>query len=58
MYEVFKVKSKQELLSIIATSANDADLNYLGVSAVTDMSNIFHDSLFNGDISQWAKLPI
>jgi surface protein len=32
---------------------NNANLNHLNVSAVTEMNELFGDSNFNGDISQW-----
>ncbi len=47
------VKDRYELKTIIKYSPNDADLNYLDVSNVTNMNNMFFNSLFNGDISQW-----
>ncbi len=37
----------------IATMGNDCDLNFIDTSNVTDMSWIFNESQFNGDISQW-----
>ena len=31
----------------------DCSLNHLDISAVTDLSTVFYESPFNGDISQW-----
>jgi hypothetical protein len=45
--------SREELLEIINSAAVDADLNYLDVCGVTDMSSLFENSRFNGDISKW-----
>ena len=47
------VSTKQELMEIIKSSPVDADLNYLDVSNVTDMSGLFVTSEFNGNISKW-----
>src|SRR5690554_7142138 len=41
------VKSEIERLG------NDADLNHIDVSGVTDMWGLFEKSKFNGDISKW-----
>ncbi len=37
----------------ITTWGNTADLNYIVTTVVTDMSNVFISSAFNGDISGW-----
>ena len=37
----------------ISRLGNDANLNHLDVSAVTDMSYLFSNSQFDGDISNW-----
>lgn len=47
------VANRKELLEFINTSPVNANLNYLDVSNVTDMSNLFFDNQFNGVISDW-----
>ena len=50
-------KSKEELQDIILKrikdEGNEVDLNDIDVSKITDMSNLFDRTLFNGDISRW-----
>ena len=45
--------TREELKKIIRTCSVDADLNYLDVSNITNMSCLFYGSEFIGDISEW-----
>ena len=50
-------KTKEELKDLIKQrieqEGNEANLNDIDVSKITDMSNLFQNSDFNGDISNW-----
>ena len=50
-------KSKRELKKIIEQEIEkqgwNADLNHIDVSQIDDMSFLFANSNFNGDISEW-----
>ena len=50
-------KTKDELLELInqliEERGNEADLNDIDTSEITDMSYMFNYSKFNGDISKW-----
>ena len=50
-------KTKHELKDIIKrrikSEGNECDLNDINTSNITDMSNLFAYSHFNGDISNW-----
>src|SRR5690554_5665985 len=44
---------KEIVRAEIKRLGNKADLNHIDVSGVTNMNNLFSDSIFNGDISNW-----
>ena len=54
---IYKVKERYDLKNLIMyftqVIGTDCDLNWMDVSAITDMSDIFWCSEFNGDISKW-----
>ena len=56
-YYNYHPKTKDELKELvnklIKERGNDADLNDIDTSKITDMSRMFTYSKFNGDISKW-----
>ena len=54
---IYHPKTKDELEDIIKqkieSEGNECDLNDIDTSNITDMSSLFEDSGFNGDISKW-----
>lgn len=54
---VWKPKYKSELMNIIKTyieyTGPECSLNWIDVSSIKDMYNLFRDFDFNGDISKW-----
>ena len=53
----YRPKTCKELTELVKKlvneRGNDADLNDIDTSAITDMNYIFYNSKFNGDISEW-----
>jgi len=52
----YKVKDENELKELVKLAEIidvHMDLNWLDVSNVTNMNNLFYNSKFNGDISKW-----
>ena len=53
----YKVTDKDELEQLIIKCAlkygNDCNLNWIDVSQITNMNDLFHHSYFHGDISRW-----
>ena len=51
------VNNKEELKALINKRIEEqgpnCDLNDIDVSMIEDMSSLFHESDFNGDISEW-----
>ena len=52
-----KARNKDHLSTLIQehikVHGSECDLNHIDVSGITDMSNVFEKSRFNGDISRW-----
>jgi len=57
MHSSIKVKDKLHLKQLIpleiALKGIDCDLIHLDISNVNDLSHLFYNSKFNGDISKW-----
>ena len=48
-----RVELKELVNKLIKERGNDADLNDIDTSEITDISYVFYKSKFNGDISNW-----
>ena len=53
-YQPKTTKELRDLIKeLIEERGNEANLNDVDVSQITDMNELFYDSQFNGDISKW-----
>ena len=52
-YPKTKDKLKDIIKRRIESEGNECDLNDIDTSNIIDMSSLFEDSDFNGDISKW-----
>ena len=56
-YHNYHPKDRDEIrtlvINLIKERGNNADLNDIDTSGITDMSYLFYDTKFNGDISEW-----
>ena len=48
-----KIELKKIIRNTIKEKGNECDLNFIDTSLITDMSDMFAGSKFNGDISKW-----
>ena len=48
-----KDELKAEIKRAIREHGTNVDLNYIDATLITDMSRLFENSDFNGDISKW-----
>ena len=52
-YPTTKKELKRLIKKLIKERGNRADLNDIDISLITDMSDLFANSEFDGDISNW-----
>ena len=52
-YPKTKIELKKIIKTLIEERGDNADLNDIDTSNITDMSELFYESEFNGDISKW-----